>query len=460
MFYYARSDTHYLLYIYDMLRNELAELPSQNHPDGKPIDRVLQKSREESLQRYEAPLCDPETGAGSRGWYNILVKSPTLYNGEQFAVFKAVYKWRDDLARREDESPHFFMPQPILSDIARIMPTDKKALWSLLDIHGRKLRGYVDELFDLIQEARAKGANGPTMLEFFRTFSGAAAGTPARGGKPETAGPEVDSGPLSIEELKTEHSQLWGSMTLSSAWDGSATTVALDELVEIPLFYVDLTRNALEFGSSDAVEAQEIPGGSAPSEPAAAAEQDEEKDREFTLKRSSRKRKARDVESEPEPEAEPAAGSSSDVEMEEKTSAPASPEDPKAAKEAKKQAKKARKEERKNKKAAAAEKKSEERKQARKERKAAKKAGLEQQAQQHPPPEASSGDDGEEQPFDYTKAESVLRAPKAATNGNGDAAKAGGKAAFDPYAKKSGDAPQGARKMNYEKAGRTATFKK
>ena len=43
MFYYARSDTHFLLYIYDHLRNELAELSAANHPDGKPIDRVIKR---------------------------------------------------------------------------------------------------------------------------------------------------------------------------------------------------------------------------------------------------------------------------------------------------------------------------------------------------------------------------------------------------------------------------------
>ncbi|KXX76766.1 Exosome complex exonuclease rrp6 [Madurella mycetomatis] len=469
MFYYARSDTHYLLYIYDMLRNELAEFPSQGHPDGKPIDRVLQRSREVSLQRYEFPLCEPETGSGARGWFNILIKSPTLYNGEQFAVYKAVFKWRDDLARREDESPHFLMAQQVVSDIARIMPVDKKALWSLLDSQARTLKVHLDSLFDVIQEARAKGADGPTMMEFFRQSSGAAAERTLHGDRVAEASVDVGGDPLSIQELKSEHSQLWGNMALSSAWDGSAKTVAPDEQVEIPLFYSDISRNVFSVSESEETKTQSAAEQPAAPEPAAV----EEENREFTLKKSGRKRKVSDVENEPEPQSEPQhPGSESDLEMDEEVSS-ASPDAVADSKKAKKQTRRARREERKN--AAAQERQDQAqqgqqkqtRAQTKKERKAAAKAALQQQKRQPAGSDAShdeqhekGADEEAQQPFDYTKAESVLHASRtAAANGNGRN-KNGGKAAFDPYAKKSGDAPQGARKMNYEKAGRTATFKK
>lgn len=471
MFYYARSDTHYLLYIYDMLRNELAEFPTQGHPDGKPIDRVLQRSREVSLQRYEFPLCEPETGSGARGWFNILIKSPTLYNGEQFAVYKAVFKWRDDLARREDESPHFLMAQQVVSDIARIMPADKKALWSVLDSQARALKVHLDSLFDVIQEARAKGADGPTMMEFFRQLSGAAAEQTLHGDKVAETSVDAGGDHLSIQELKTEHSQLWGSMAPSSAWDGSAKAVALDEQVEIPLLYSDVSRNVFSVDKSEEAGTQNA--AEQPTAPVPATVERGEGNREFTLKKSGRKRKVSDVESEPELESEPQpTGSESDVEMDEEVSA-ASPDAEADSKKAKKQARRARREERK--KAAAQEgqdqaqrdQQKQTRTQTKKERKAAAKAARQQPKQQPAGSDASHNEQHEEgadeevqQPFDYTKAESVLHASRAAgANGNGRN-KNGGKAAFDPYAKKSGDAPQGARKMNYEKAGRTATFKR
>ncbi|EEP82014.1 conserved hypothetical protein [Uncinocarpus reesii 1704] len=64
MFDYARSDTHYLLYIYDHLRNELIE---RSTPGENLIDYVQENSKEEALQRYERPVYDTETGQGAGG---------------------------------------------------------------------------------------------------------------------------------------------------------------------------------------------------------------------------------------------------------------------------------------------------------------------------------------------------------------------------------------------------------
>ncbi|AEO59985.1 hypothetical protein MYCTH_2308740 [Thermothelomyces thermophilus ATCC 42464] len=488
MFYYARSDTHFLLYIYDMLRNELAELASQNNPDGNPIDRVIQKSKEVSLQRYEHPVCDPETGAGNRGWYNTLIKSPTLYNGEQFAVYKAVHKWRDDVARQEDESPFFIMTQQVLSDIARIIPTDMKALWSLLESNARGLKGRLEELFQVIQEARARGVNGPTMLQFFRELSSGASQT-SLGVRKVAAAAAEDSEPLSIEELKCDRSQLWGDVALNSSLDGTSKARPIREEDMIPLYTFD-------FGAIK----EELPETNQPS-PRRVAEQDTKglpvlEEEGFTLK-AGRKRKSRDVDVESASEAEAV----SDIEMGGDSSAgkdhPKSPSveqeveggDDKAAKQAKKQAKKAAREEFKRAQLLAEQlaqngdiKGAKELKaQARKALRAAKKAQKQQQQQQQQTSasaatsaadEQTSGeqeeghdDDAEQEPFDYSKASSVLHAAQATNGDDGD--DDGGRkevrgkfAPFDPYGMKSGDAPQGARKMNHVKGGRTATFKK
>ncbi|KAL2135181.1 hypothetical protein VTI74DRAFT_9498 [Chaetomium olivicolor] len=476
MFYYARADTHYLLYIYDMLRNELVEL--KNRPDGDPMDRVIRKSKEVSLQRYESPFFDPETGAGNRGWFNTLLKSPSLYNGEQFAVYKAVHKWRDDLARREDESPPFIMTQQVLSDIARILPTDPKALWSLLDSNARGLKVHLNELFDVIQQARARGANGPTMMEFFRQSSSSSSENAAQSsGKPVKAAGEADAKPLDIQELRSNHSQLWGSVALSSARGGAAKAPAADDQVQIPLFTFD-------FGAVK--EELSKPESTPKPSPKEDAEDAVMEDEGFTLK-GGRKRKASDAELEPEASEEGEA-SSSDVEMGESSTSeqPEIPENDAAAQEkAAGTAKKAQNAEfmRVQHEAKApieagdikeANAMKKELRRARKAAKKAAKSGQGQQSQQtssagtpswEPEQEGGPQDEEEEQPFDYSKASSVLHASKSTgpseDSGNGGrGGKGKGKPAFDPYAKKSGDAPQGARKMNYERKGRTATFKK
>ncbi|KAK4250027.1 ribonuclease H-like domain-containing protein [Corynascus novoguineensis] len=471
MFYYARSDTHFLLYIYDKLRNELAEFATQGNPDGNPIDRVIQKSKEVSLQRYEHPICDPETGVGNRGWYNTLIKSPTLYNGEQFAVYKAVHKWRDDVARHEDESPFFIMTQQVLSDIARIMPTDMKALWSLLESNARGLKPRLGELFEVIQEARARGATGPTMLQFFRE---SASGPPraSLGVKQVATAAVQDSEPLSIEELKCDRSQLWGDVPLNSSLDGTSKNRPITEQEMIPLYTFD-------FGAVK----EELPETTQPL-PKSTAKEDTvavhiPEDEGFTLK-TGRKRKASDINVESTPEAE----ATSDVEMgsesssvEDQTESPDVDEeeeeeeevggDAEAAKAVRKQAKKtARKEFNRAQHRAEQlvangdiEGAKEFKAHARRALRAAKKAQRQQQQQTSRPAASSAAE--EQQPFDYSKASSVLHAPRAMNgDGGGKHGKRGKAVPFDPYAKKSGDAPQGARKMNYEKAGRTATFTK
>ncbi|KAK3385006.1 ribonuclease H-like domain-containing protein [Podospora didyma] len=449
MFYYARSDSHYLLYIYDMVRNELVERSDRSNPDRDLIDIVVQKSKDVALQRYENPSYEPETGLGSRGWFNTMVKSPTLYNGEQFAVYKAVHKWRDELARREDESPFFFMTQQVLADIARILPVDKKALWSLLDSNAKNLKSYQDELFDLIQTAKASGLNGPTMMDMFCGSSGTIAPKALEGQRLKTATEPVAQ-TLSIKDLRSKHSQLWGEIALSSVWDGTSKAHESNEILEIPLPYHHLVQGACIIDDAENLQrAAEVAA-------AAASRQGEQEteisgDQNFTLK-TGRKRKhdeevsVSDAESDSDADLEVQAGkfsassgSLNKAEIPEGGSQPALTEREQKKMEKKKARREARALTRNMKRA----------------NKAAKKvaAAAENTSKQQQPADVMHEDD--EQPFDYSKAEPVLHA--AAKPKGGDRKP---KKTFDPYTKKSGDAPRGARNLNHEKSGMTATFKK
>lgn len=121
---YARSDTHYLLYIYDRLRNSLLE---QSSRPPSPVDgevggesllkrrnpqeamrEVLERSGGTALKLYERDVYDVETGKGPGGWASqsrrFLAKEE-LDERVVGAVFKALHSWRDSVARKEDESP-------------------------------------------------------------------------------------------------------------------------------------------------------------------------------------------------------------------------------------------------------------------------------------------------------------------------------------------------------------------
>lgn len=119
---YARSDTHFLLFIYDNLRNALLEQssrPPTPDPDGTPIietvrrnpqaamREVLNRSADTALKLYEESAYDPETGKGSGGW--LAPGRKWLPKGsideEPGWVWRKLHAWRDRTARELDESP-------------------------------------------------------------------------------------------------------------------------------------------------------------------------------------------------------------------------------------------------------------------------------------------------------------------------------------------------------------------
>jgi len=453
MFYYARSDTHYLLYIFDMVRNELVENSDRQKPEHDYIEQVVQKSKEVSLFTHQNPYANPENGLGPRGWYGALTKVATLFDSEQFSVYKAVHQWRDELARREDESPFFFMSQQVLADIARVMPSDKKALWSLLDSNARGLKVHLDDLFDVIQAAKAAGINGPTMADVLR----ASYGEPTRSNatvKANTSAVTLDLETLDIQDLKSQRSQLWGDVAMSSTWeDASAKGAKLDDRVEIVVPY-PFVQDAADAESS--VEQEPAKPIDQPVEAQGAAIGNEE----FTLK-GGRKRKLEDVNVESEDEDEDASGPADNADTHMAVDSPEAGgesgdedgEESKAEQEkaAKKAAKRARKKVKKEKMRLQQETEALEI-EAKKAKKAAER--LEKQQQKEADVEAEE----EEEPFDYSKAEPVLNAKNGGASRGRENRR--GKV-FNPYGKGTGDAPKSARATNHVKnGGRSATFKK
>jgi exosome complex exonuclease RRP6 len=121
MLHYARSDTHFLLFIYDNLRNALLDraLSRSTSPQGSraasPVEHdtfvreVLARSAETALRVYEREQYDAE-GGGPGGWdtlarkWNKVMLSADGPLDMKREVFVAVHGWRDRVAREEDES--------------------------------------------------------------------------------------------------------------------------------------------------------------------------------------------------------------------------------------------------------------------------------------------------------------------------------------------------------------------
>lgn len=169
MFNYARSDTHFLLYIYDNLRNELIDQSSSSVEQVDLVRTVMDRSKEETLQRYERPFYDNQSGTGPTGWYHLLCRTPALFNREQFAVFRAVHQWRDEIARQEDESVHFIMPKHVLYNLAREIPVDMPSLLGCSHPMSKSFLKRKEDLLGVIRNAKRNGATGPDMKGFMQT---------------------------------------------------------------------------------------------------------------------------------------------------------------------------------------------------------------------------------------------------------------------------------------------------
>lgn len=159
---YARSDTHYLLYIYDNIRNMLLEAST---PDNNLMDFVCAESKKEALQRYERPFYDKETGLGSNGWYNSLMRRSFKFNKEQFAVYRALHHWRDQIARKQDEGVPYIMTATQLFAISEAMPMSMPGLMGSIRPITKAISDNARTLVEIIKKAKDEGKSGPPVME-------------------------------------------------------------------------------------------------------------------------------------------------------------------------------------------------------------------------------------------------------------------------------------------------------
>jgi exosome complex exonuclease RRP6 len=243
LFKYARADTHFLLYIFDNMRNELVAKSNFSDPERNKVLDVLKKSRETALQRYEHPIYDTELGLGSAGWYKLIMRTPAQFTPQQFSVFRAVHRWRDNIGREEDESPMFIMPNHAVFSIARLLPVDKAALFNVTQHVSPILRARADELVAII--AKAKTEDGPDLNDTIKKISdlkfaervqnGTAVAVP----NPTRPTPAVPSAPLpatlDTPPLRAPVSSFWGSLFKGGAAEQKRPCHTLNVELALPL---------------------------------------------------------------------------------------------------------------------------------------------------------------------------------------------------------------------------------
>ncbi|KFV72281.1 Exosome component 10, partial [Dryobates pubescens] len=142
---YARDDTHYLLYIYDKVREALWE---RGNEQPTQLQVVWQRSRDICLKKYVKPLFSDES------YLELYRRQKKHLNTQQLAAFRLLFAWRDKMARQEDESTGYVLPNHMLLKIAEELPKEPQGIIACCNPIPPLVRQQINELHLLIQQAR------------------------------------------------------------------------------------------------------------------------------------------------------------------------------------------------------------------------------------------------------------------------------------------------------------------
>jgi len=145
MIRYAREDTHYLLYVYDVLRNQLI---SRGNELNNMLRLVYTKSTDISATLYKKQLFHPDS--------HILLyqKYKKNFNVQQMQVFRLLFQWRDKIARQEDESTGYVMPNHMMFQVAENMPKDQEGVIACCNPVPPLVNQHVSDIVRMIAEGR------------------------------------------------------------------------------------------------------------------------------------------------------------------------------------------------------------------------------------------------------------------------------------------------------------------
>ncbi|EHA8589139.1 protein RRP6-like 2 [Cocos nucifera] len=149
MLKYAREDTHYLLHIYDLMTNRLI---SASTDENDLLLEVYKRSNVICMQLYEKELLTDAS------YLHIYGLQEADLNSKQLAVVAGLCQWRDHIAREEDESTGYILPNKALLEIAREMPTTPGKLHQLVKFKHSFVERYLSSVISVIRSSVANSA--------------------------------------------------------------------------------------------------------------------------------------------------------------------------------------------------------------------------------------------------------------------------------------------------------------
>ncbi|EDO17433.1 hypothetical protein Kpol_1037p29 [Vanderwaltozyma polyspora DSM 70294] len=148
---YARADTHFLLNIYDQIRNQLIR-------ENK-LAEVLFESRNVAKRRFEYSRFRPKVPSPAvftpiekeEPWRTLVYQ----YNvpSTKIELLKRIWEWRDMIARRDDESPRYIMPNQLMISLVEYTPIDPAGVISVSNVMTDHVRSNSKVIANLIKKS-------------------------------------------------------------------------------------------------------------------------------------------------------------------------------------------------------------------------------------------------------------------------------------------------------------------
>ncbi|XP_037948594.1 exosome component 10-like [Teleopsis dalmanni] len=152
---YARQDTHYLIYVYESICNDLLDKSNQH---GNLLRNVYQTSNELCKRRYCKPLFNNDSHL------EFYRKSKHIFDNRQMSALSEIFAWRDAIARKEDESYNYVLPNHMLLRISETLPREAQGILACCNPIPPLVRQNLYVLHDIILKARAKPLIKPTLV--------------------------------------------------------------------------------------------------------------------------------------------------------------------------------------------------------------------------------------------------------------------------------------------------------
>ncbi|KAK1296505.1 hypothetical protein QJS10_CPB15g02138 [Acorus calamus] len=189
MMKYAREDTHYLLYIYDVMRQQLLST-STGTGNSDLLLEVYKRSCEICMQLYEKEILTETSYLYIYGLHEVDC------NAQQLAIVAGLCEWRDIVARTEDESTGYILPNKLLLEIARQVPLTTGKLKRLVKSKNSYVERNLGSVISVIRSSIENAAAFESISEQIKKWrieAAAAANVEEVDGKPTPMSVEIEA---------------------------------------------------------------------------------------------------------------------------------------------------------------------------------------------------------------------------------------------------------------------------